>query len=90
MATPNEHAKASASGSGRWLNCTMAPTFEAQFPDGDPGPYAKEGTLAHRICELTAEYNSGEITKRKYNSQIKKCREDPLFQEEMIKTALHR
>lgn len=87
MATPNEHAKASASGSGRWLNCTMSPTFEAQFPDGDPGPYAKEGTLAHRICELTAEYNSGEITKRKYNSQIKKCREDPIFQEEMIKTA---
>lgn len=87
MATATQHAKASASASHRWLNCTMSPTFEARFPDGDPGPYAREGTLAHRICELTAEYNAGEITKRKFNSQIKKCREDPLFQEEMIKTA---
>ena len=87
MGTPTQHAKASASGSHRWLNCTMAPTYEEQFPDSDPGPYAKEGTLAHKICELTAEYNAGEITKRKFNSQIKKCREDPLFQEEMIKTA---
>lgn len=87
MGTPDRHAKCSASGSHRWLNCTMAPTYEAQFPDRDPGQYAKEGTLAHRICELMAEYNSGEITKRKYNSQIKKCREDPLFNEEMIRTA---
>lgn len=87
MATPSEHAKASASSSSRWLNCTMAPTYEAQFPDTDPGPYAKEGTLAHRICELVAEYNSGEITKRKFNSQLKKCQEDSLFQEEMLKTA---
>lgn len=87
MGTPTQHAKASASGAHRWLNCTMAPTYEEQFPDKDPGPYAKEGTLAHKICELTAEYNAGEISKRKYNSRIKKCREDPLFQEEMIKTA---
>ena len=87
MATPTQHAKCSASGSHRWLNCTMAPTFEAQFPDSDPGKYAKEGTLAHKICELTADYNAGEITKRRYNSQIKRCKEDPLFQEEMMKTA---
>lgn len=87
MGTPTQHAKCSASGSHRWLNCTMAPTFEAQFPDGDPGPYAKEGTLAHKICELVAEYNSGEITKRKFNSQVKKCQEDPLYKDEMMKTA---
>ena len=87
MATPMEHAKASASASHRWLNCTAAPTFEAQFPDSDPGEYAKEGTLAHKFCELAAEYTSGQITKRKYNSQIKKLREDPIFKEEMIKTA---
>ena len=80
-----EHAKCSASASHRWLNCTMAPTFESQFPDGDPGVYAKEGTLAHKICEITANYNAGEISKRTFNSRIKKCREDPLFQEEMIK-----
>lgn len=87
MATPNEHAKASASASSRWLNCTMAPTFEAQFPDSDPGPYAKEGTLAHKICELIVTYNAGGITKRQLNAKLKKCKEDPFFQEEMMKTA---
>ena len=87
MATPTKHAKLSASHSGCWLNCTMAPTYEAQFPDEPPGEAAREGTLAHKICELTASYNAGEITKRKYNSQIKRLREDPLFKEEMIHTA---
>lgn len=86
MATPDKHAIASASASGRWLNCTAAPTFEAGFPD-NPGPYALEGTLAHRICELTVQLLSGEITKRKYNSQIKKCRENEYFNEEMMRTA---
>ena len=87
MGTPTPHAKCSASHSGCWLNCTAAPTFEAQFPDLPSGQAAQEGTLAHRICELTVQYNSGELTKRKFNSQIKKCREDPLFDEEMIHTA---
>ena len=87
MGTPREHSIASPSASERWLNCTAAPTFEAQFPDGDPGEYAKKGTLAHRICELTVAYNNGDLTKRKFNSQLKKCREDPLFEEGMIKTA---
>ncbi|MBR0411111.1 MAG: DUF2800 domain-containing protein [Eubacterium sp.] len=87
MGKATQHAKASASGSHRWLNCTAAPTFESQFPDNDPGKYAKEGTLAHKICELTVNYNAGYITKRKFNSQIKKCRTDELFSEEMIKTA---
>ena len=87
MGTPTQHAKCSASHSGCWLNCTMAPTYEAQFPDEPPGEAAREGTLAHRICELTAEFKAGQITKRRYNSQIKKCREDELFDEEMLRTA---
>lgn len=85
--TQPDHAKLSASHSGCWLNCTMAPQYEAQFPDEPPGEAAQEGTLAHKICELTVSYNAGQITKRKYNSQIKKLKEDPLFQDEMIKTA---
>lgn len=87
MARKPKHAKVSASASGRWLNCTMAPTYEAQFPDADPGVYAREGTLAHKICELTASYNADLISKRMYNSRLKKCREDELFDEEMIRTA---
>lgn len=82
-----QHAFLSASSAHRWAMCTAAPHYEAQFPDGDPGVYAREGTLAHKICELTVQYNAGLITKRKYNSQLKKCHEDELFKEEMIKTA---
>lgn len=85
MAT--KHAKCSASGAHRWLNCTMSPTYEAQFPKGDPGVYANEGTLAHKICELMADFNAGQISKRRFNSQIKKCQQNELFQEEMMRTA---
>lgn len=87
MGTPRDHAKVSPSASERWLNCTAAPTFEEQFPDGKTSEYAQKGTLAHRICELTVQYNDGQITKRKFNSQIKKCQEDPLFEEHMMTTA---
>ena len=67
--------------------CTAAPHYEAQFPDNDPGVYANEGTLAHKICELTVQYNAGQITKRKYNSQLRRCQNEELYSEEMLKTA---
>lgn len=86
MATPTEHALLSASASSRWLNCTAAPRFEVEFPEDEKSVYAAEGTLAHKICELSAQYNFNIITKRKLNAQLKKLREDELFQEEMIKT----
>ena len=82
-----KHAFCSASSSERWLNCTAAPHFEAQFPSGDPGVYANEGTLAHKICETTVEYNKGSITKRTYTSRINKCKKDELYNDEMLKTA---
>lgn len=87
MGTPTRHAKCSASHSGCWLNCTAAPTFEAQFPDEGNSTAASKGTLAHEFCEVMARYNAGQITKRKFNSTIKKLRENELFEEEMIHTA---
>lgn len=87
MATPKDHAKCGASNAHRWLNCTAAPNFEAQFPDGEASVYAAEGTLAHEVCEVTAQYNMGAINKRTFNARIKKLRERDLFQEEMITTA---
>lgn len=45
------HAFLSASGSHRWLNCTMSPTLESGIDD-TTSFYAKEGTLAHEIAEL--------------------------------------
>ena len=86
MATPMQHAKCSASTSSRWLNCTAAPNFEEQFPKGS-SVYAEEGRLAHSICEVTALYNAGQITKRTYNSRLKKFKADELYNPEMLTTA---
>lgn len=86
MATPMTHALCSASSSERWLNCTAAPRFEADFPAGT-STYAEEGRLAHSICEISAQFAFELITKRKYNAELKKLKADPLFSEEMLRTA---
>ena len=77
MATPMTHALCSASSSERWLNCTAAPRFEADFPAGT-STYAEEGRLAHSICEISAQFAFELITKRKYNAELKKLKADPL------------
>ena len=81
------HALLSSSSSHRWLNCTPAPRFEAQFENGETSVYAKEGTLAHSICEEVANYNFHKIDKRTFNNRMKKLRQDELYKEEMEKTA---
>lgn len=50
------HAKLSASGAHRWMNCPGSVSAESGLPDYS-SVYADEGTLAHAICEqaLTAE-----------------------------------
>lgn len=86
MATPMAHALLSASSSERWLNCTAAPRYEANFQAGT-STYAEEGRLAHSICEISAQLAFELITKRKYNAELKKLKADPLFSEEMLHTA---
>lgn len=86
MPTPNAHALLSASSAHRWLKCTAAPLFEQNFPSGT-SEYAEEGTLAHSVCELYARKKFTVMSTRKFNSELKKLRERPLFSEEMIRTA---
>lgn len=81
------HALLSASSSHRWLNCTAAPRFEEQFPDGETSIYAQEGTLAHKFCEEVANYNFHNQDKRTFNRHIEKLKKDPLYQEEMDQTS---
>lgn len=86
MPTPRQHALLSASSAHRWLKCTAAPLFEQNFPNGT-SEYAEEGTLAHSVCELYARKKFTAMSTRKFNSELKKLREQPLFSEEMIRTA---
>ena len=87
MATPKDHAVVTASGFERWSHCTAAPRYEEQFPDGETTVYAAEGTLAHAVCELYGRKKFTIMSTRKFNSELKKLKENELWQDEMIKTA---
>lgn len=86
MATPTKHSLISPSNLHRVLNCTAAPRFEEQFP-AQSSVYSREGTLAHKACEVAAQYVFGDITKRKKNAELKKFQNEELWDEEMIKTS---
>lgn len=47
---PEVHARLSASGSHRWINCPPSVALEENFPD-TTSEYAEEGTRAHAIAE---------------------------------------
>ena len=78
------HALLSASGAHRWLLCTPSARLEERFPDTS-SEAAQEGTLAHEIAELKLRnyINPNDVPKRKLNGQIKKMKENPLWQEEI-------
>lgn len=79
------HAVLSASGASRWLACTPSARLEEQFPDST-SEYAKEGTLAHEVCELKVRKNLIEqIPTRTYNTKLKKLKENELWQDEIDK-----
>ncbi len=63
-----EHAKLSASGSKKWLNCPGSVAFEKEFPD-EESEFAKEGTTAHALGELKIKLALKEITRVQYHKQ---------------------
>lgn len=66
------------------MTCTAAPLFEKDFPD-TTSDAAKEGTLAHEICELKLQHYffTTEMTTRKYKARLKKLETNELYQSEM-------
>lgn len=82
MNVEKEHALLSASNSHKWLVCTPSVRTEEQFGD-KTSEYMQEGTLAHTIAELKARNYFETMTKRKYNSEMKKLQANELYQEEM-------
>ena len=88
MASPQAHAKrCSPSSAHRWLNCTASPTFEEQFPQEEASVYAREGTLAHSICELYVARDFNGLPKRSFNARLKKLQAEELYDDEMLTTA---
>lgn len=77
-----DHALLSASASNRWLNCPPSARMTEKIPD-TTSVYAQEGTLAHSLGELELQYQLKDITKRTYNKEFKKIKNDELYSEEM-------
>lgn len=77
-----KHAILSASGASRWMACTPSAVLEQQF-ENKSSVFAEEGTLAHELGELTLRFNLGEITKRTFNSKLKKIQENKLYSADM-------
>ena len=79
---PEVHAKLSASGAKRWMNCPPSVNLEDQFPD-KTSEYAEEGTFAHSLAELILRYNNNEITKKTFSTRLNKMKKDPIYNQEM-------
>lgn len=79
------HSILSPSSAHRWMDCTASAKLEEQFPDTS-GDAAKEGTLAHELCEakLTNYFYPAQMSKRKLTSFINKCKKEELWQDEML------
>ena len=72
------HALLGASGAHRWLNCTPSARLEEGYAD-TTSDYAKEGTLAHELCELKLERYLTPMPTRTYNAKLKKIKENDLY-----------
>ena len=79
-----DHSILSASGAHKWLNCPPSARLEEALPD-KAGDAAKEGTVAHSLCELKLSklFTDKNMTTRTYNSRLKKIQEDEKYQPEM-------
>lgn len=82
----SSHALLSPSSAHRWLNCPLAPRLEATLPE-KPSEYAREGTVAHSVCEIAAKKHFKKAKAAEYNKVIKKLKTDESWNDEMLHTA---
>lgn len=80
------HALLSASGAGRWLNCTPSAKLEDEYGEKKSSIYAEEGTLAHELSELYLSKDVlGTINEQDFDSRLEEIMANSLFSEEMLK-----
>ena len=77
-----KHALLGASSSDRWLNCPPSARLEAQVEE-KASEYAREGTFAHTLAELKLAHYLGTLTTPKYNTKLKKLKQDEHYSEEL-------
>lgn len=65
---PDTHARLSASGSKKWLNCPGSIRLEEKFDDSG-SEYAAEGTTAHSLAELKLRLALKTISRPRYNKK---------------------
>lgn len=65
-----EHAKLSASGAKKWLNCPLSAPMEEKIPQ-EESEYAKEGTLAHFVAENKIKVVLKYLTRVQYHKILK-------------------
>lgn len=76
------HARLSASGANRWINCPASVRIEELFPD-ESSEAALEGTLAHELAELEQRKYLGLIDSFEYNSKLADIRDNVLYNPSM-------
>lgn len=80
-----EHALLSASGAGRWLNCTPSAKLEDEYGEKKSSVYAEEGTLAHELSELYLRKDVLEtINEQDFDARLEEIMANSLFNEEML------
>lgn len=77
------HAVLSPSGADRWLNCTPSARMGEKYPD-EESDYAREGTLAHEIAEITLLHRVGLRNKSTHDARLKVLQKSPLYYDGMI------
>lgn len=82
----SDHALLSPSSAHRWLNCPLAPRLEATLPER-PSEFAREGTVAHSVCEITAKKKFKKVKAVEYNRVIKRLKNNEAWDDEMLHTA---
>ena len=79
------HALLSASGAGRWLNCTPSAKLEDEYGERKSSVYAEEGTLAHELSELYLSRDIlGIIDEKEFGSKLEQIMANGLFNDEML------
>ena len=80
---PEEHAKLSASGSNRWINCPGSIVLESSFEEKE-SEYAEEGRLAHSVAELKlTKYFKKGIGPKKFKAQMDEFKKSPYWNKSM-------